>query len=130
MPETSLSLSQLPAIGEPLEGGAFAGIVTMPDGKHAAVVLLPERGKDLDHPAAAAWAQDLGGQLPTRPIAAMLFANCKPLLQPRWHWCLETAGASYAWGCYFSSGTQSGFHKRFDGSAVAVRLIPLAAASA
>ena len=130
MPETSLTLSQLPAMGEPLEGGTFAGIVTMPDGKHVAVVLLPERGEDLDHPAAAAWAQELGGQLPTRPIAAMLFANCTPLLQPRWHWCLETAGASYAWICDFNLGHQFSYRKSLEGSAVAVRLIPLATASA
>lgn len=130
MPETSLPLSQLPALGEPLEGGAFAGIVTMPDGKHVAVVLLPERGEDLDHPAAVAWAQERGGQLPTRPIAALLFANVQTLLQPRWHWCLETESASCAWGCNFNLGIQGYDLKRFDGSAVAVRLIPLAVASA
>ncbi|MBI3103215.1 MAG: DUF1566 domain-containing protein [Burkholderiales bacterium] len=130
MPESSLTLSQLPALAEPIEGGAFAGIVTMPDGKHIAVVLLPDRGEDLDHPAAAAWAQERGGQLPTRPIAALLFANVKPLLPPRWHWCLETEGASYAWGCDFDDGLQYGYHKSFEGSAVAVRLIPLTPASA
>lgn len=130
MPETSLTLSQLPALGEPLEGGAFAGIVTMPDGKHVAVVLLPERGEDLDHPAAVAWAQERGGQLPTRPIAALLFTNVKALLQPEWHWCLETEGSSYAWDCDFGDGGQCTDHKSFDGPAVAVRLIPLATASA
>lgn len=121
---------QLPALGEPLEGGAFAGIVTMPDGKHVAVVLLQGRGEDLDHPVAVAWAQERGGQLPTRTIAALLFANCKQLLQPGWHWCLETQGASFAWGCHFSGGYQNNTLKWFEGSAVAVRLIPLASASA
>lgn len=130
MPETSLTLSQLPALAEPLDGGAFGGIVTMPDGKHVAVVLLPERGEDLNHPAAVAWAQECGGQLPTRPIAALLFANCKQLLQLGWHWCLETQGASYAWGCNFVLGSQNDNHKSFEGSAVAVRFIPLAPASA
>ncbi len=127
MSETSITLSQLPDLTEPLEGGAFAGIVTTPDGKHVAVVLLPERGKDLDHAAAVDWAQELGGQLPTRPVAAMLFANCKPLLQPRWTWSLETEGASYAWYCDFNYGYQGSVLKSFEGSAVAVRLIPISA---
>lgn len=125
-----MNFSQLPALSAPLDGGTFAGITTQPDGTHCAVVLLPDRGEDLDHPAAVAWAQEHGGQLPTRPIAVMLFANCKPLLQPRWHWCLETEGASYAWYCYFYNGYQDNLLKSFEGSAVAVRLIPLAVASA
>lgn len=130
MPETRLTLSQLPALGEPLEGGAFAGIFTMPDGKHVAVVLLQGHGEDIDHPAAVAWAQERGGQLPTRTIAALLFANVKALLQPEWHCCLETEGASGAWGCNFENGYQYRLHESFEGSAVAVRLIPLATASA
>lgn len=122
-----MKFTDLPALGEPLEGGVFAGIVTMPDGTHVAVVLLPGRGEDLNHPAAVAWAQERGGQLPTRHIAAPLFANVKHLLKPEWHWCLETEGASYAWYCYFSlGGTQYRFGlKSFEGSAVAVRLIPV-----
>ena len=125
-----MNFSQLPAIAAPLDGGTFAGITTQPDGTHCAVVLLPDRGEDLDHPAAVAWAQEHGGQLPTRPIAALLFANCKPLLQPRGHWCLETEGASYTWLCGFDDGYQDYALKSLEGSAVAVRLIPLAGASA
>lgn len=121
-----MKFTDLPTLGAPLEGGTFCGIVTMPDGKHVAVVLLPGRGENLNHTAAAAWAQERGGQLPTRPIAALLFANCKQLLQPGWHWCLETQGASYAWYCYFSLGAQYRFGlKSFGGSAVAVRLIEI-----
>lgn len=120
-----MNFSQLPALSAPLDGGTFAGITTQPEGTHCAVVLLPDRGEDLDHPAAVAWAQEHGGQLPTRPIAALLFANCQPLLQPRWHWCQETEGTSYAWGCYFLNGYQDDGHKSCEGSAVAVRLIQL-----
>lgn len=120
-----MKFTDLPNLGSPLDGDTFAGIATMPDGKHVAVVLLPGRGEDFDHPAAVAWAQERGGQLPTRTIAALLFANVKPLLPPRWHWCLETEGASAAWNCYFTSGHQDCHHKSFEGSAVAVRLIPI-----
>lgn len=124
---STVNFSQLQALAAPLDSGTFAGITTQPDGTHCAVVLLPERGEDLDHPAAVAWAQERGGQLPTRPIAALLFANCKPLLQPRWHWCQETEGDSYAWYCYFDHGYQLSYRKGFEGSAVAVRLIPISA---
>ena len=122
-----MNFSQLPALAAPLDGGTFAGITTQPDGTHCAVVLLPDRGEDFDHPAAVAWAQERGGQLPTRPIAALLFSNCKPLLQTRWHWCLETEGATGAWHCSFLYGYQGDLPKSFFGSAAAVRLIPISA---
>ena len=120
-------LIDLPAIGKPLDGGHFAGITTNSKGQHYAVVLLPEQGNNLTHSKAKAWAKKLGGELPTRPVAAMLFANLKKLLREEWHWTADTQGASYAWYCFFYNGSQSGFRKSYAGSAVAVRLIPLSA---
>jgi len=122
---TSMHFHNLPELSAPLAGGAFAGVTTQPDGTHAAVVLLPERGANLTRPQAAAWAEELGGTLPTKPIAAMLVANVRRLLLPEWHWLQETEGASYAWVCYFYNGNQHGNRKSFEGSAVAVRCIPL-----
>lgn len=122
---------QLPAIGATIHGGAFAGITTQPDGTHVAVVLLPDRGEDLTHDQATTWAAEQGGQLPTRPVAALLFANVQSLLQPEWHWCRETFGASYAWGCDFYGGTQDSLLKSHELSAVAVRrYAPVRAAGA
>jgi len=47
MPETDTtdqaSLCELPAIGQPLMGGTFAGITTQADGTHCAVILLADR---------------------------------------------------------------------------------------
>lgn len=91
---TTITLSTLPAIGAPLDGGTFAGVITLADGTHNAVVLLPEQGSDLTWAKAKAWAKKLGGQLPTRPVAAMLFANAKPQLRGEWHWTSEANGAS------------------------------------
>ena len=126
---SNLTLSKLPAIGAPLEGGSFAGITTQPDGTHCAVVLLPAQGTDLDWSAAKAWAAEQGGELPSRPVAALLFANVKAQLRQRWHWTGETNeyDASYAWLCSFSYGDQDYYHKSYEGGAVAVRLIHLAA---
>lgn len=123
--QPTIRLSDLPAIGKPLDGGHFAGITTNSKGQHYAVALLPEQGSDLTHAKAKAWAKKLGGELPTRPVAAMLFANLKKLLREEWHWTADTQGASYAWGCTFSYGYQFDDHKSLEGSAVAVRLIPI-----
>ncbi|WP_103018145.1 hypothetical protein [Alicycliphilus denitrificans] len=112
----SIRFADLPALGAPLDSGEFAGITTQPDGTHCAVVKLPEQGSGLTHGKAVAWAEKLGGVL--------LVANLKGL-EPEWHWLAETHGASYAWDCYFGYGSQSNIRKSYEGSAVAVRLIPL-----
>lgn len=111
----------LPALGAPYEGGSFQGVTTQPDGTHVAVVLLPDQASDVTWPDAVKWAESVGGVLPTRPIAALLYANCKPLLRPLWHWTSEEYDASYAWVCGFGYGYHDYDHKSFEGSAVAVR---------
>ena len=123
---TSISLTALPALRAPFAGGIFAGITTK-DGAHCAVALLPDQGSNLDWPAATKWAEALGATLPTRPVAAMLFANVKDQLRAGWHWTCEQDedDASCAWRCYFSYGSQFNGRKSYEGSAVAVRLIPL-----
>ena len=126
-PATTISLASLPAIGTELEGGTFAGLTTKPDGTHCAVVLLPGAGTDLTWTKAKAWAKKQGGELPSRPVAALLFANVKASPKPRWHWTSDEEDASFAWFCYFFYyGSQLSTHKSYEGGAVAVRLIPLA----
>ena len=115
----------LPALGAPLAGGLYAGITTLPDGATMAVVLLPARGERLTWKKAQAWAKQQGGQLPSRPIAAMLFAHLKSQLPGGWHWTDETLDASYAWLCVFNNGVQDYNLKRAQLCAVAVRLIPV-----
>jgi len=126
-PASTISLASLPAIGAALDGGIFAGLTTKPDSTHCAVVLLPGGGTDLTWKKAKTWAEEQGGELPSRPVAALLFANVKASLQPRWHWTSEEFDASYAWVCDFNDGTQDCYHKSYEGSAVAVRQIPLTA---
>jgi len=123
-----MSITDLPAIGQLLNGGTFAGLTTKPDGTHCAVVLLPGTGTDLTWTKAKTWAEEQGGELPSRPVAALLFANVKASLQPSWHWTseeFEEFDASYAWGCYFDHGYQHDGRKSFEGSAVAVRYIKI-----
>lgn len=119
-----MKFNELPAIGKPLAEGIFAGITSTKKG-HFAVIKLPQEGSNLTHQQAKAWAKKLGGELPTRPVAAMLFANLKKLLREIWHWTADTQGAPFAYRCYFTSGYQYYCPKSFEGSAVAVRLIQI-----
>jgi len=131
-----MQFHSLPKLGQPLDAGTFQGVITTKDGTHCAVVLLDAKPDSrLDWKAANAWAESVGGTLPTRPVAALLYANAKPQFQPAWHWTSESLeadtgdeqDASYAWYCYFGSGTQDYDHKSAKGAAVAVRLIHLSA---
>jgi hypothetical protein len=126
---TSISFGNLPALGAPLDGGIFVGVITQPDGAHSAVTLMPDRAEDLTWQAAKDWAESLNAQLPTRPMAALIFANTQDRPQTGWHWTSEEHknSASYAWGCNFFNGLQSYGHKSYEGSAVAVRLIHITA---
>ncbi len=121
----TIDLASLPPIGKSLDGGIFAGLTTKPDGTHCAVVLLPGNATDLTWAKAKAWAKKQGGELPSRPVAALLFANVKASLQPHWHWTSAEYDASFAWYCTFSYGLQFTNHKSYEGSAVAVRYIKI-----
>ena len=119
-----MQFTDLPGLGQPLEGGTFAGLTTAPDGKVLAVVLMADKpATRLDWEAACAWAQTVGGTLPTRPVAAMLFANAKAQFEEAWHWTADEFGGSYAWGQSFNYGTQGTLHKSCEGRARAVRLL-------
>ena len=123
----AVSLSALPALGTDFEGGTFAGVTTTKEGTHCAVVLLAGTAEDLAWEGAKAWAAEQGGELPTRPVAALLFANVQPALSPEWHWTADKFNASSAWGCYFGYGGFNYGHKSSEGAVVAVRLIPITA---
>jgi len=125
--DQTTSAAALPAVSDAFHGGKFAGLTTQKDGTHVAVVLLPGRATDVTWAQAKEWAATAGGELPTRPIAALLYANLKPSLEPSWHWTSEEYedDASGAWRCDFDDGHQGYGHQSFEGSAVAVRCIPL-----
>ena len=119
-----MNYSDLPAVGSALESATFAGII-IDKGTHCAVVSLPGAAMALTWHEAMNWAAEQGGELPSRPVAAMLFANLKDKLNPAWHWTSDEYSTSYAWLCDFGTGGQYGYLKSFEGGAVAVRMIPL-----
>lgn len=126
-PLASTAFAQLPTIGGDLDGGIFFGITTRKDGVHCAAILLPDQSEKLTWKKAMNWAKKLDAELPSRPVAALLFANLKDKLTPAWHWTSDEDDASSAWICYFDDGLQGIHPKSYEGSGVAVRLIPLTA---
>lgn len=110
-------------------GEHYAGAVLDANGEHMhhLVLMAARPDAEVTWKDALEWAEQAGGALPTRQEQALLFANCKPHLQPRWHWSCEEheENASYAWYCYFSNGRQYDGLKSYEGSAVAVRLIKI-----
>ena len=127
---TTATTIQINAITIALQPGErYAGPVLDATGqlKHH-VILLPQRpDEDAPWKAQMDWAASVGGTLPDRQEQALLYANCKDALPPVWCWSSETHedSASFAWGCHFHDGSQGDDLKSSEGSAVAVRLIPI-----
>jgi hypothetical protein len=103
----------------------YAGVVLDADGKvmHHLVLMAQKPTGKLNWQDATDWATSADGHLPTRQEQALLYANCKPHLQPVWHWSCESheEDASCAWTCYFGYGYQDYHLKSYEGAAVAVR---------
>jgi hypothetical protein len=122
IPEVEIALKQ---------GEHYAGPVLDADGNvlHHLVLMAELPDGDLAWDDAMAWAESVGGSLPTRQEQALLFANCKPHLQPVWHWSCQQheENASSAWRCGFYNGYQNYYLKSYEGAARAVRLIHLTA---
>ena len=108
-------------------GEHYAGVVLDEAGQviHHLVLMAQRPDKKLTWQAACEWAASVGGELPSRQEQALLYANCKPHLEPVWHWSGEKHedDASYAWFCYFGNGHQGYGRKSYEGAAVAVRRV-------
>ena len=116
------------AIGAAFAGGIYAGIIRGVDGgpdQH--LVLVEGEGVDLPWSAAGAWAESVGGSLPTRAEQALLFANLKDQFKSDWYWSGELYGpsSSDAWSQNFNGGYQYDTRKSYEGRARAVRRLPI-----
>ena len=109
-------------------------------GEHYAGILLGKNGEPDQHLVVVAvndteanwakqtaWAQSLGGEMPTRRELNLLRANLRELFKNDWYWSCETheADTAYAWFQYFYSGVQHYDRKSAALRAVAVRRIKL-----
>lgn len=116
----TIELPELPA------GQLNAGLV-MQDGKPSHwLILLPEvPASRLKFQDATAWAESIGGELPTRQEQSLLFANLKDQFEADWYWSGEEykSGSGYAWYQGFNYGYQILNRKGYEFRARAVRRI-------
>ncbi|WP_152598708.1 DUF1566 domain-containing protein [Janthinobacterium sp. RA13] len=114
------------AIGAAFASGIYAGIIRGVDGgpdQH--LVLVDGEGVDLSWEAAGAWAESVGGSLPTRAEQALLFSNLKEQFKSDWYWSGAQAGPSTAWLQGFGNGAQDDDDRSYEGRARAVRRLPI-----
>ena len=104
-------------------GETYAGALINPDGTGHHIIILPTLLPKLTWDQSLKAAADAGGDLPTRPEAAHIFAQVKKRPQSGWHWTNEQyAGDSdYAWTQLFGHGDQYHWHKDHAFPAVLVR---------
>lgn len=122
-----------PVIGQPWQGGIYAGI-SVHDKQPVYLVLLPS---DAEHKSwnaahkswkqALAWATKQGGELPSRVDFLILYQNVKSEFKEDWYWTAQTyeLGEKYAWCQYFGHGGQHSGAKIHKCRARAVRRIPI-----
>lgn len=107
-------------------GERYAGTLLREDGTPSHhLVLLPGSAENVKWPAALAWAQQAGGDLPDRRELLLLLANCRSdFLADGWYWSREESDdGSSAWYQVPCSGTQGNFPKSYEGLARAVRRV-------
>lgn len=96
------------------------------DGSVTHSILLPEE-KRLAWNAARAFAEKLGGELPTRIEQAVLWARHRALFQQDWYWSSEQPAefSSCAWIQSFLNGSQNGWPQDNKNVARAVRRVTI-----
>ena len=109
-------------------GELYAGRMLDSEGKPSHdLILLPEQAEGVSWKSAMAWAEEVGGSLPTRAEQSMLFANLKGQFAQAAYWSSEqfAGDESDAWFQHFGDGFQYYCHKCSELRARAVRRLPL-----
>jgi hypothetical protein len=89
-------------------GEHYAGIVVAEGKPTHHLVLLPGELAAVTWTKAKSWAEEQGGELPTRREQALLFANAPEQFKNDWYWSGEqhAADSDYAWYQGFNYGYQ------------------------
>lgn len=111
------------------DGELYAGLSRDQDtGAWHHLVLLPQEPSDVTWKEALVWAKSVGGELPTRFEAALLYANLRDKVDDdHWYWtATQFAGAERsAWLQNFYDGYQYGNPEAYHNRARAVRRVPV-----
>lgn len=106
-------------------GERYAGIVLDDDGEPSHhLIHLPGDSDRASWADQKAWAESIGGELPTRREQSLLFSNLCGF-EAAAYWSAETYAedSNYAWFQVFHLGCQDYSHKRAELRAVAVRRV-------
>jgi len=108
-------------------GEVYAGLLLGENGARDTHIFIPPGSTSDTWDHCMAWAEELGGSLPTRREQRLLFANAKAAFAPKWYWsCEQHAGFSaYAWVQDFHGGTQLYILKSSTGHARPVRRLEI-----
>ena len=107
-------------------GETYAGL-TIHNNTPMHLVLLPGDHDDATWKKAKAWAEELGGELPSRIDLLVLWQNLPGAFQKEWYWSGETHASyeSNAWYQHFNDGYQGCNSKGIKLRARAVRRLPI-----
>jgi len=108
------------------EGELYVGTLITPN-KREHIILLPGELDEANWHDSKAWAASIGGDLPSRPEQALMFANLRENFNPRWYWSNEqdASDSDYAWGTHFNDGSQTSNYVTAQLRARAVRRLPI-----
>lgn len=117
----------------PLEDGeTYIGAIGNRAGEAYHLILLPGETYVGTQPKQLEWAKSIGGDLPNKLEAEMLFAHAKEKFQPAWYWTNQTyvnssgiEDSNYAWVESFGIGGQVSYRKSLISRARAVRRLPI-----
>jgi hypothetical protein len=116
---------QIPPLNE---GETYVGAIGDRNGDVYHLILLPGDKDDASFTEALEWAKSIGGDLPTKVEAALLFERAKDQFKPEWYWTNETFvdpddedNDRYAWCQTFGYGDQYTTHELYELRARAVR---------
>jgi hypothetical protein len=108
--QATRTIYEIPAVEIILaQGERYAGLIVGDDAPDHHLILLPGEAESFGWEDANKWAQEQGGELPTRREQSLLFANLKGEFQSAWYWSGQQheTNSGWAWFQRFSSGLQS-----------------------
>ncbi len=114
------------------DGETHIGILSDAEGKPYHLIRLPGDSGRAPQAKQIEWAKSIGGDLPNKLEAAMLFARAKDQFQPEAYWTGETfidpddpEDTGWAWYQSFDYGIQDCGPKFYALRARAVRRLPI-----
>ena len=89
------------------DGEIYVGAIGDALGNLHHVILLPGDHDGANWETQTAWAQSIGGELPTRVEQSLLFSQCKSLFKKEAYWSNDCFEYGRAWYQYILYGHQS-----------------------